>query len=155
VLPSVADIKLATKVDCDTLSQLFNRYRIFYNMPSDLKAAKTFITQRLLKQDSLLYLATKNNEALGFTQIYRSFSSVAMRPIWIINDLYVDASERNNNIATNLLSHVLKQAIKQKVFNLQLATGIDNSQAQALYAKLGYQLNNGFLHYSLLINSIK
>ena len=34
-------------------------------------------------------LALDGEAALGFTQLYPSFSSVRMRPIWVLNDLFV------------------------------------------------------------------
>ena len=141
----------ATERDLEPLAELFDRYRIFNNMASDLNAAQNFIQQRLLKQDSIIYIALKNQTLLGFVQIYPSFSSVAMRPIWMINDLYVKTTSRNQGVATNLLEHLTDQAKQLKVFNLQLATSFENSQAQALYVKLGFRLNDGFKHYSKLI----
>jgi len=147
----VPNIIKATHLELDALSQLFNNYRCFCKMVSDINAAKNFIQRRLDKQDSLIYIAIKNHKVIGFIQIYPSFSSVAMLPIWNINDLYVDAESRNQSVATKLLAHVKNQAKKLNIFNLQLATNIDNSQAQALYVKLGFQLNSQFKHYSLMV----
>ncbi|MDQ7050745.1 MAG: GNAT family N-acetyltransferase [Enterobacterales bacterium] len=138
----------ATAQELEPLSQLFNQYRIFYKMKSDPQAAKNFILKRLEQQDSLIYQAINQQTILGFVQIYPSFSSVAMRPIWVINDLYVDVDARNKKVASKLLEHVSQQAKKHHIFNLQLATAIDNHSAQALYTRLGYRLNSQFKHYS-------
>ncbi len=141
----------ATIADLEAVSLLFDQYRVFYNMPSDLKAANQFVRQRLELQDSHIYLAKNADSVIAFAQIYPSFSSVAMQPIWSINDLYVETAYRRQAVASQLINHIKTQAIRQSIFNLQLATAVDNSQAQSLYAKLGFQKNSGYYHYSLLL----
>ena len=53
-----------------------------------------FIEQRVVNHESIIFLATNDGLALGFTQLYPSFSSVSMRRLWILNDLFVAPSAR-------------------------------------------------------------
>ncbi len=135
----------------DNLKQvvtLFDQYRIFYKMPSDIAAAEKFIRQRLVKQDSLIFLAFKQSFAVGFMQIYPSFSSVAMLPIWILNDLFVCSSARQSGCAKKMMMYLQDRAKRDGIFSIKLATENTNHNAKALYRGLGYQLNQNYSHYS-------
>lgn len=78
----------------DLIVSLFDAYRMFYRKPSDKEAAKQFLFERLKNRESIIFLALVDNEAVGFTQLYLSFSSVSMQPIYILNDLYVTKEYR-------------------------------------------------------------
>ena len=131
----------------DTIS-LFEKYRTFYDMPNDFDAARQFISERLTKHDSLIFIAYKKSKAVGFMQIYPSFSSVAMQPVWILNDLFVDPSVRRSGCATKMLTHLHKLAIQENIFSIKLSTAVTNHSAKALYGSLGYQLVEDFDNYS-------
>jgi len=130
------------------LAKLFNQYRIFYKMPSDILSATTFIQARLSACDSIIFLCHLNQDAVGFCQIYPSFSSVAMQPIWVLNDLYVTENARRAGCARNLLKHIDGQAREAGIFSIQLATAVDNYNAKDLYHSLGYKEITQFQHFS-------
>ncbi len=144
-------IELAHASQLDVLSELFDQYRIFYSMNSDLSAAKKFITERLHLNDSLIYLAKSKDEYVGFAQIYKSFSSVAMKQVWILNDLYIHEKFRQQGCAKKLLTHIRLEAKKNDVFSIRLSTATDNFNAKNLYQSLGYQIIDSFDYYSIKI----
>ena len=82
-------IEVATKDHLEQIVPLFDAYRVFYEQPSDLAASRAFIAERLERGDSHILLAREAGKAVGFTQLYASLSSVSMRKIWILNDLFV------------------------------------------------------------------
>lgn len=88
----------------EAVSQLFDQYRVFYKSPSDLKTARKFLQERFQKGDSIIFVAGNNGHIVGFTQLYPSFSSVSMKRIWILNDLFVEQTCRNQGVAKLLLS---------------------------------------------------
>lgn len=53
---------------------LFDKYRIFYNQPSDKELADRFIKERLENNESIIFVAfaEQNGQAIsvGFTQLY-------------------------------------------------------------------------------------
>ena len=79
----------ATIENVKDLAPLFDGYRVFYKQPSDLEKATEFLTQRFQKNDSVIFMAFEGASALGFTQLYPSFSSVSMQRTYILNDLFV------------------------------------------------------------------
>ncbi|MCM3131800.1 GNAT family N-acetyltransferase [Paenibacillus polysaccharolyticus] len=149
-------IRQATLNDISEVSRLFNEYRIFYGQHSDLEAATFFIKERMSKQESMIFVAECNegreegsvaDTVMGLVQIYPSYSSVSMGPIWILNDLFVDSTYRQQGIARKLMQAVMKQAKKQQILRIVLSTAISNRQAQALYESEGYTQDQSFMYY--------
>jgi hypothetical protein len=88
-------VRLAVFQDLEQLAQLFDDYRQFYGKPADLELARRFLSDRLSKQDSLVLLAeVPGADAVGFVQLYPTFSSVRAARIYILNDLFVAATAR-------------------------------------------------------------
>src|SRR5215469_7546293 len=84
-------IEPATLADLPALATLFDAYRVFYRQPSDPGKARDFLGERLERGESVIFLAHDGGgAALGFTQLYPCFSSVAARRLWVLNDLYVE-----------------------------------------------------------------
>ena len=143
------EISLAS-LDCiDGLSELFNLYRVFYGQPSELEASKRFLNDRFLNGDSVIFIASENGNIVGFTQIYPSYSSVAMKPIWILNDMFVKDSHRNMGIATLLINAVKEHAKQASAVRIILATQISNIPAQRLYKSTGFIQDQEYYHYAL------
>ena len=128
---------------------LFDEYRQFYGQSSNLSAAHKFLCERVTAGDSKVFVATLDNIAVGFTQLYPSFSSVAMQRIWILNDLFVTAEHRKKGVATALLQSAQEFATLTHAARLVLATATDNSAAKNLYGNNGWVLDKSFDHYLL------
>jgi len=88
-------------------------------------------------------------EVLGFTQLYPSFSSVSMKPIWILNDLFVTEKARRRGIGARLLKAARDHARQSGAVRLVLSTGVENAAAKALYEETGWQKDTAFLHFKL------
>lgn len=146
----------ATLADLDDLAMLFDAYRVFYRKPSDPATAREFLRERIARDDSVIFLARDDADraALGFTQLYPSFSSVSARRLWILNDLYVAESARRRGVARALMESARKYAMQTGALRLVLATAKDNAQAQALYESLGYAREEGMFEYALELVAI-
>ncbi len=129
---------------------LFDEYRQFYGQSSDIDAATLFISARLEQAESTIFLAlTEDVKAAGFAQLYPSFTSVSMRAIWILNDLFVSPELRGNGVGKALLNEVQGFALNTKAAMVKLATAVDNRVAQQLYVSMGYTKITQFDHYTL------
>lgn len=64
--------------DLDALGPLFDAYRQFYRLPGDLDRARRFLLDPYQHSQSVIFLAWQGTTAVGFTQLYPSFSSGAM-----------------------------------------------------------------------------
>lgn len=114
VRPASLQVRQATNDDVDLIAPLFDDYRQFYKQRSDLEGTRAFIRARLQRWESVILLAMSTDAthapALGFVQLYPSFSSVSMRRLWILNDLFVAERARRRGVARELLSatrHIL------------------------------------------------
>jgi ribosomal protein S18 acetylase RimI-like enzyme len=147
------EIIKAELTDLPQVANLFDQYRVFYKQTSDLELATQFISERLTFKDSIIHIAWINNEAVGFTQLYPSFSSVSAKRIWILNDLFVLESARQLGVAKQLMDSARQLAIETDAKGLALKTAKTNKAAQALYESLDYQQDTEFLSYFLGINN--
>ena len=86
---------------------LFDAYRQFYGQKPDLPGATAFLRERLTRGESVVFLALDGEAALGFVQLYPSFSSVRMRPIWVLYDLFVTEAARRGGVARLLMDAAL------------------------------------------------
>ncbi len=133
----------------DLLAPLFDAYRQFYAQPADPEGARAFLADLMREGASVVFLARDGERGLGFTQLYPLFSSVAMRRVWILNDLFVAPEGRRQGVARALMERARRHAAETGAARLELATASDNGAAQALYEALGYERETGFLHYAL------
>lgn len=139
----------ATPAHLEETSQLFDAYRQFYGQVPDHSAATGFIAERLTAADSVIFLARNEmGKSIGFTQLYPAFSSVAMKRMWYLNDLYVVESPRQQGVARALLKRVASFAKETDALTVKLATGISNHPAKLLYESEGYQKITAFDHYA-------
>ena len=80
----------ATSEHIESLAELFDLYRQFYEQTSDIPAAKIFLAERISKNESEIFLCCNDDgNVMGFTQLYPYFTSVGMKRAWILNDLFV------------------------------------------------------------------
>lgn len=146
-------INLANHEDIPKLAELFDQYRVFYEQTSNIKEATAFIKQRLENRDSVIFTAKDESHMAGFTQLYPSFSSVSMKPLWILNDLFVHKSHRRKGIAKRLMETAKNHAFETKAIRISLATQLSNTVAQKLYEAMGYVKDDSFYHFNLPIQS--
>ena len=139
----------ATLAHLEETSRLFDAYRQFYGQAPDSAEAAKFIGERLASVDSVIFLARNEvGECTGFVQLYPAFSSVAMKRMWYLNDLYVVESARQQGIARALLKRVASFAKETDALTVKLATAVSNHPAKLLYESEGYQKITAFDHYT-------
>jgi GNAT superfamily N-acetyltransferase len=138
----------ATPDDLEVLAGLFDQYRQFYRAASDVAAARRFLGERLASGDSVVFLAFDGAEALGFTQLYPSFSSLSMARIFVLNDLFVTPEGRRRGVGAALLDGAAAYGREAGAVRLMLETEVTNATAQSLYNRKGWQRYTGFFVYT-------
>ena len=147
--PLIMNVIVAEPEHAPSVARLFDMYRVFYEQPSDPDGALAFVASRLEFRDSVVLCVVEGDDMLGFTQLYPSFTSVGMKPIWILNDLFVDPDARRRGVATLLLQAAREHARKTGAAKLTLETAVTNSGAQALYEAEGWTRDDEYCTYSL------
>ncbi len=145
-MPEVRSVR-AELDDLDALVPLFDAYRRFYGQPSDLAGARAFLADRFKRGESVIFLAVVDGAIVGFAQLYPSFSSVSMKRLWVLNDLFVTADARKSGAGRALLERAERWATETGAKGLTLSTQITNLTAQRLYEACGWTKDHEFLHY--------
>src|SRR5882762_9611250 len=138
----------------DVLVPLFDSYRVFYRQPSDPAGARRFLTERIARRESVIYLAMVEAEPAGFVQLYPSFSSARMQRLWILNDLYVASDARRQGVGQALLDRSRRLAEETGAQGLTLSTAVDNAPAQRLYEGRGWMRDREFYVYTLSVGQV-
>jgi GNAT superfamily N-acetyltransferase len=147
-------VRQATIVDLDLVAPLFDAYRQFYRKPADLDLAKKFLLERFQHNESIIFLAIdEGGAALGFVQLFPSFSSGAAASILILNDLFVAPETRRSGIGALLLHAAADYGKSVGAVRLTLSTEVTNTSAQALYEAEGWKLQTEFCVYNLSLTN--
>lgn len=140
----------ATAQDIPALGALFDGYRVFYEEPGDIELATRFIGDRLANGESTVFVAeAADGTLIGFTQLYRTFCSVAAAPIYVLYDLFVDPDHRRMGAGRELMETARQFVEGTDAVRMELATAIDNIPGQTLYESLGWRRDTEFYHYDL------
>ena len=137
--------------ELDALSELFNAYRQFYRRESDVARCRVFINERMAKQDSVLKMLRHDGVLKGFLQVYPTLSSISLGNIWLINDLYVDVGARGHGFGEALLNDVIEEANALSIVMLRISTEATNTNAYALYKKVGFEPDTKFKYLNYFI----
>jgi len=142
-------IQRAQQSDLELAAGLFNQYRMFYGKESDVLSARQFLKDRLDHEESVIFLITgdSSEEGMGFAQLYSSFSSLSMKKIWILNDLFIAPPYRKRGLGKQMLQKIHEFCKASGAAGITLETGIQNLSAQGLYEKSGYIKNEAYFSY--------
>lgn len=142
-----------TLAHLDAQTELFNAYRIFYQLPDDLTQSRAFIAQNLSEGRSKIFMLTNDDgEAVAFAQLYPAICSLAMRQYYYLSDLYVKPSARRSGHARSLMDHLTQHFRQTGAQRLTLDTAHTNVTAQRLYESLGYQTEKEYITYHLVLD---
>lgn len=131
------------------VAPLFDLYRQFYQKPSNLPAAEKFLFDLVSTDESVVFMAMKDELAVGFVQLYPTYSSLSMKRSWILNDLFVLESFRGQGIAQELIAEAIELARSTGSSHLSLETA-SNNPARKLYERLGWK-QSSFTTYEFTI----
>jgi GNAT superfamily N-acetyltransferase len=145
-------IRQATLTDLDALTALFDAYLQFYGRVSDVRAARTFLRDRIERAESVIFIASQGDESIGFTQLYPGFSSLSLGRCFMLNDLFVRPDCRKKGVGAGLIHAAIDHARAVGAIGLSLSTARSNTTAQSLYEALGWQRDDHFLYYDFAVH---
>ncbi len=141
-------IKKASLHDLPQLSKLFDDYRVFYHKESDLKSAVQFLTDRITKGESEIFVhENEQKELTGFTQLYPLFSSTRMKRLWLLNDLYIKPEHRGKHISKELINSAKELARTTNAAGVMLETDKTNQVGNMLYLRTDFKLDKSHNYY--------
>jgi GNAT superfamily N-acetyltransferase len=137
-----------TAGDLGALVPLFDAYRIFYRQPSDPALARDYLAKRLGAGEYVGFLARDAaGKAIGFALMSQTFSSVALKRIWLLNDIFVDPQVRKSGAGAALMKAVEDFARTTGAGRLDLFTARTNATAQSVYKRAGWTEDADYLRF--------
>jgi len=138
--------------ELELVAQLFDQHRVFCKQKSAFLEGRAYLKKRIERQESVIFLAVDETsdgdiKPLGYVQLYPTFSTLSMKRVWILNDLFVDPTARRNGVAKQLMLEAKAFVMDTGAKGLRVETAIDNTKAQSLYESLGYQKDVRGFHY--------
>jgi ribosomal protein S18 acetylase RimI-like enzyme len=141
-----------TRQDVDSAANLFNQYRMFYELPDDLETSRDFLRANLERRRSRIFLVmNEEKNAVAFAQLYPATCSLAMKHFYWLYDLFVDPSARGTGCARMMLDHLANMARAEGAHRISLDTAKTNLSAQKLYLSQGYEAEAEFLTFHLVL----
>ena len=134
--PSLAP---ATDDDLDDVVPLFAGYQRFYaGEARDDAHNRAFLSRFLDPSDAGLLILARDDagRAIGFANLYWTFSSVAAEAHALLNDLFVADDARGGNAGHALIEAAAREAAKRGHARMSWQTALDNRRAQRLYERL-------------------
>lgn len=140
-------VRQAVAADIEALAALFDQYRQFQGQAGDLAAARAFLAQRVDHGESVVFIATAGDTAVGFAQLYPSYSSVSLSRVFILNDLFVLEAVRGQRVASQLLSALESYAWSFGASRVTLNVARGNVSAQQVYTARGWKQDDQFFMF--------
>ena len=142
-------IRKANMQDIEQLTLLFDAYRVFYEKTSVIERAKQFLSERIVNNESEIFVAENNGKELtGFVQLYPLFSSTRMKRFWLLNDLFVTPEERGKGISIALIEKAKELCRTTNSCGMMLETAKTNNIGNNLYPKTGFEPDTEHNYYS-------
>lgn len=125
--------------DLPEIVKIVMKYRDFYGIKDQNESVvEEFVRNRLENNQSKIFIATLDSDrVIGFIQLYPSYSTVSLKPQWILNDFFVDTDFRNKGYGTSLMSYV-KDYFSNRAKGFILVTDKDNFTAKSFYEHNGW-----------------
>ncbi|MEC6797172.1 GNAT family N-acetyltransferase [Photobacterium sp. S4TG1] len=141
-------VKKATLNDLNKVVPLYKEYLTFYHVDYSEKNPQKYLEERLSNNESVIYyIVDKDDNYVGFTQLYPLFCSLEMNRTWLLYDLFVAESARSHGVAQLLLNQADELAKETDASFIMLSTAVDNLKAQNLYEKNDYEKDVEFFTY--------
>jgi ribosomal protein S18 acetylase RimI-like enzyme len=141
-------VERASVRDLEALLPLVAAYRAFYEQRADAIRERALIAQHLNTGTSTIFIARCDGNAVGFVQLFATYSTVWLGSSLILEDLFVDPSARGAGIATKLLERALAYSREISAVGMFLETAMDNAAAQRVYERAGWTREGRFYKYN-------
>jgi ribosomal protein S18 acetylase RimI-like enzyme len=131
------------------LVTVFEEYRTFCNFEPSPQETHDFLAKLMQNEGSVIFIAVDpdSDSVMGFVNLYPSYSSLALKRLWILNDLGVSSDFRGKNVSKALIQRVLNFAKEAQAIRIELNTDKDNQRAMQLYRAMGFERDSDNVYY--------
>ena len=139
----------ASHTHLDQLIKVVEEYRLFCGSSTSPDETREFFSNLINSEESVIFIAINDSsgEIMGFVNLYPSYSTLALKRLWILNDLGVSIKFRSQGIAKALIEKVISFARSTGAVRIELKTDVLNNKAQNLYRDLGFESDKSHVYY--------
>jgi ribosomal protein S18 acetylase RimI-like enzyme len=125
--------------DLDVIIPFVREFYSYFKYPY-IKEKKRDVLKALIHNRSLgrILLIERNGKYTGYVLLAFSFSLEFNGPIAFIDELFIDPSERQKGVGSQVLKQVEALSFRLGMKAVRLESEAKNSRATALYARSGY-----------------
>jgi len=132
----------------DQFVTVVDEYRNFCGFNVSPEATKAFFETLHKEKKATTFIAvSKEDDVMGFVNLYPSYSTLSLRKIWILNDLGVSSKYRRLGVAQALIKKSIEFAKASDAIRIELKTEKTNCNAQTLYSQMGFQADQNNIYY--------
>ncbi|MCP4161118.1 MAG: GNAT family N-acetyltransferase [Deltaproteobacteria bacterium] len=137
----------------DKLAAIVEEYKQFCGASPALKETRDFFEKLIDNDESIIFIAIDESEdvLMGFVNLYPSYSTIALKRLWILNDLGVSKRFRGKGVAKALIDKVIVYAKETNAVRIELKTHKSNRNAQKLYKNIGFVVDTDHIYYKVPI----
>lgn len=136
----------ASPASLDILTALYADYLDGYGKKPPQPEIRRYLQQRLEQDKALIYVGYNNNRPVGFMVLTPKMTSIEMKPMFVLQNLYVAPQARQNGIGAALVKKAQLIARDTGAWGLELKTSPNNTLARKLYEQSGFR-EDGLIHY--------
>lgn len=133
-------VRKAEEKDIPSLIELVKGYLEFYKrpIPEDQNIADFILHFIKHPEEGCQFVAEEEGRLVGFTTLVAIWSTTRLGKVGLLNDLFVNPSDRKKGIAEKLMYRTMEEGKERGYPLLRLLTAHDNIPAQSLYEKTGW-----------------
>ena len=146
------DIRACTIDDLEQLVPAFDKYRQFYRQESQPEKVKDFLKLLIKEEKSQIFLSCEDDELTGFVQLYPSFSSIGLAPIWVLNDFFIFGGSNRRDIAKGFLDAAKMLCEASKALRIEVTTRKENHRLHKIYRDYGFEKDYKYDYYFLRLS---
>ncbi len=141
-------IEKVTDENFNEVIPLIEEYQKFYGVDNIDKDKNKLYFRRFVdsNENGVLHILKINNQTIGFTTIYKCFSSTRAEEVAVLSDLYVSPFHRGKGFGKKLINHAIDTVKLLGYSRLQWLTAQDNEVAQKLYSSLSTNKSSWFFY---------
>jgi GNAT superfamily N-acetyltransferase len=131
-------ISRATPADVAAIAPLFDAYRAFFTGGNHLDESSSFLGERIVRDESVVFVAREGERAVGFIQLYPLWSSWYCRRIWFLSDLYVKEYARKHGVGRRLVERIIEHAGETGAVSVMVELPRREPHLEEFYRRLGF-----------------
>jgi len=140
-------IKKVGLAELETTAELFNLYRIFYRQADAYEKCKNFMHDRLIHEQSHIFVLYAEEKAVGFVQLYKLYHYIRLEKQWLLSDLFVLPDYRGKGFSVALINRAKQWCEETGACGLMLETEKTNAIGNTLYPRCGFEYDANHNYY--------